>query len=147
MKRFLLIPALTLAGLVSVGCNYDGNTIQAEVPSGYHGQTGNVPTSGQYTLFHVTEFDKWGAPTKTEKVATKTLHENEKVGFDYILPADKAYDADARSDVWAFAGSYRVNLGPIQTLNDHYYWANPDDWDGYWSMRPERVLAKKATMY
>ena len=74
--------------------------------------------------------------------------EHDSLGFQYdcaLLP--KQYDADATSDVIAFARSWKLNLGPIKTLNDHYYWANPDDWDGYWAMRPERVLAKRATLY
>jgi hypothetical protein len=147
MKRILLIPVLSLAALLSVGCNYDGNTIRAEVPGGNHGQSGMVPTSGNYTLFHVTEFDKWGAPTKTVKVATLNLKENERVGFRYVVPEDKQYDADARSQVVAYAGSHEWALGPIQGFDDHYYWANPDEWDGYWSMRPVKVLGNKATMY
>ena len=43
MKRILLIPVLSLAAALLVGCTYDGDTIRAEVPGGYHGQSGVAP--------------------------------------------------------------------------------------------------------
>ena len=147
MKLTLFIPALALAALFTTGCSYDPSPIAAEAPGGTHGMAGPVPTSGSYTLYHVTEFDVWGAPVQTEKVKTITLKANERVGFEYVMPPENKWDAEAHSDVMAYAGSWSKNLGPIQTLNDHYYWANPDDWSGYWSTRPERVLMKKATLY
>ena len=148
MKRNFLIAALGLVALALTGCSYEGSAITAEVPGGYHGQSGTAPSNGVYTLFHVTEFDVWGAPSKTEKVTTIQLKASEHLGFEYYMPADKAYQADAHSDVIAYAGSkFRKNLGSIQTMDDHYYWANADDWDGYWSSRPMRVLGKRATLY
>jgi hypothetical protein len=148
MKRIFLISALALFATALTGCTYEGSSITAEAPGGYNPQKGVAPSSGTYTLFHVTEFDVWGAPSKFEKVVTVRLKEKDRVGFDYVIPADKMYDADAHSDVVAYAGAgFRKNLGPIQTMDDHYYWANPDDWSTYWAGRPTRVLGKRFTLY
>ena len=147
MKLSLLIPGLAVAALFVTGCNYDPSPIAAEAPGGTRGIAGPVPASGPWTLFHVTEYDMWGAPVQTEKVITLQLKANERVGFQYVLPPDQNWEPDAHSDVIAYAGSWHKDLGPIQTLNDHYYWANPEEWNGYWSQRPTRVLAKRATLY
>ncbi|HZK82745.1 MAG TPA: hypothetical protein VFC46_16795 [Humisphaera sp.] len=147
MKHLLLIPVIVFAALFSVGCSYDANTIRAEAPGGTHGQCNAVGVSGTYTLYHVTQFDMWGAPVTTEKLVSLNLTGNEHVGFDYVTPKDQQYNGDAKSEVIAYAGKFRRNLGPITSINEKYYWADPNEWEGYWSSRPERVLAKRATMY
>ena len=145
MKRIFLIAALALPAALLTGCAE--SSIKAEAPGGDHGQAGTVSSSGSYTLYHVTKFDNWGAPETTEKVITLDLKANDKLGFEYYLPKEKQFSPDAQSDVVAFAGSYRANLGPIQSINDHYYWCSPNDWSGYWAARPERVVIQKAVQY
>ena len=84
----------------------------------------------------------------TEKVVTLDLRANDRVGFEYVMPKDKEYMQDAQSDVVAFAGpSQHWNLGPITSIDDHYYWCSPDNWDLFWAGRPERVLAQKTIQY
>lgn len=146
MKRILFTAVLAFAAVLSTGCA--GSAIKAEAPGGTAGQTGTVPSSGSYTLYHVTKFDRWGAPETTEKVITVDLRANDRVGFQYVLPKEKQYMQDAHSEVVAFAGAtFRQNLGPITTLDDHYYWCSPNDWDSFWALRPERVVAAKAMQY
>ncbi|HWE02064.1 MAG TPA: hypothetical protein VG326_06600 [Tepidisphaeraceae bacterium] len=147
MKHLSLIPFLLLAALFSVGCTYDAATISAEAPGGTHGQCKAIDAPGTYALFHVTQFDMWGAPVTTEKLITLNLKDKDHLGFEYIIPKDQQYNGDAKSEVVAYAGSFKRNLGPITSINEKYYWADPNDWDGYWKSRPERVLAKRATMY
>jgi len=147
MKRYLLLtPVLAMAAVLSTGCA-DSGTIRAQTPGGStYTQAGVTQNAGQYALFHVTSFDEWGAPVTTEKLDTLTLGANVPVGFQFIVPKDRQYDPDAQSDIIAYAGSFRRNLGPVHSIDEKYFWAIPGEWDGYWSGRPERVLTKRLTM-
>lgn len=148
MKRYLLLtPVLALTALLSTGCSYDAGTIRAQTPGGSHNQAGVTDGAGQYALFHVTSFDMWGAPVTTEKLDTVSMGADQPIGFQFIVPKDKQWDPDAQSDVVAYAGSFRRNLGPIHSMDEKYFWAIPGEWDGYWASRPERILIKRATMY
>lgn len=146
MKRTLLTAALALSAVALLtGCSE--SAIRAEAPGGTHGTTGVIPASGAYTLYHVSKMDNWGAPVTTEKVITLNLKENERVGFLYELASDKQFNPDAQSSVVAFAGTFKKDLGPIRSIEDHYYWCSPADWDQYWAGRPSRVVAQKVVQY
>ena len=148
MKRTLITAVLALSAVALLtGCS--DTPIRAEAPgSSTAGQTGVIPSSGSYTLYHVTKSDYWGAPATTEKIVTLDLKANDRVGFKYELAADKQFNPDARSSVVAFAGSsFSKDLGPVQSLEDHYYWCSPSEWDSFWAGRPTRVVAQKAIQY
>ena len=148
MKRILLTAVLALTAVLSTGCAGDGNSIIAEAPGGPHPRNGVVPSTGTYTLYHVTKFDEWGCPVTTVKVVTLELKAEEHVGFEYLLPKERQYNSDDQSDVIASAGAnFRQNLGPVQSIEDHYYWCSPSDWNVFWATRPERVVFRKAVQY
>lgn len=146
MNRFWLTPVLALAALSGFACTIDKDSaIPAAAPAGNFGQSGSV-SGGTYDLYRVTQWDMWGAPTNAQKITSVNLNANEHLGFDYELPKDKQYSPDAQSDVIAYAGSRRINLGPIHSMDEQYFWATDGQWDGYWAGRPTRVLARRFTL-
>jgi len=148
MKNYLLVPVLALTALVSVGCSIgDTTSIPASVPGDRFGRSNRVDAAGSYTLFRVTQWDQWGAPASSEKLTTVNLQAGDLVGFDYVVPKDKQYSPDAQPGIVAFAATTRINLGPIHSFDEKYFWAKPGEWDSYWAGRPERVLMRKATFY
>ncbi len=137
MKPFLLIPVLALTVLTSFGCSIaEHPSIPASVPGGRFGQSNKVAQAGTYAVYRVTQWDMWGAPVNAEKVISVDVQANDRVGFDFVMPKEKQYSPDAQSDVVAYAGSRRINLGPLVGIDEHYFWANPNDWDGYWLGAP-----------
>lgn len=145
MKRTLFAVGLSLAAL-SLGCG-SSQTIKAETPGGSANLAGHVDATGTYALYHVTSTDKFGVPTHYEKVTTVDLQANEQLGFQFVMPKEKQWNPDAKSDVIAYAGSKNWNLGPITSMNEHYYWANPNEWDGYWAGKPERAVLQRLVQY
>lgn len=149
MKRFLLLPLLAVTTLACFGCGSNNNGgVRASVPGGaYSAQSATADAEGTFALYRVMHFDKLGVPLDAEKIASVNLHSSDRLGFDYVVPSDKKWDADTHSDVVAYAGSFRQNLGPILTINEKYFWCNPNEWDGYWSGQPARVLESRFTFH
>ena len=145
MKRNLFTVLLTLAGSMLVGCA-GPSAIKAQAPGGSP-LTGSVSSAGSYTLYHVSKFDEWGQPAHTDKLATVQLNADEHIGFKYVLPKEQQYNPDAQSSLVAYAGSFTQEIGAIPSINDHYYWCSPSDWDNYWAGHPARWAFKTAVQY
>jgi hypothetical protein len=145
MKHFLLTPVLTLAALLAVGCGHS-DPIRAEAPGGTIGQSHHVKSDGRLALYHVTQWNSMGQPEHAEKIATVPVKRGDRVGFDYVLDPQKAWVPDAHMDLVAFAdNSYRLNLGPVRSRTEKFYWAYEDGWDAYWAGQPQRTFWKTAT--
>src|SRR5471032_1561380 len=106
MKRILLTAGLALAAVTSFGCS-SGSTIKAEVPGGTYAKPGIIESSGSYTLYHVTKLNIWGGPDQYEKVTTVDLKASDSIGFEYVMTKEKQWDPDAKSDIIAYAGTFR----------------------------------------
>lgn len=150
MMRLWISAVLGLALTVcSIGCSQGGGSaIYASAPdSGNFGMNNAMRDSGRVTLYRVTKWDN-GQPDRngTESVASYNLRPGEKVGFNWVTDPAKMYDPDAHLNLEAYAGPHRVNLGPLESRKEKYYWADPNGWKGYWAGEPERKVTQAVMM-
>lgn len=145
MKLIPLSPVLMLASLLAVGCG-SSNPIRAEAPGGNKGLSHRVHSSGTYSLYHVTQWNGQGQPVNAKIVASYRLQRNQRVGFKYVFGSNAQWEPDAQSSVIAFAGDHSLDLGPIHSPYEKYYWADPSGWGAYWSTAPARDAIKAISM-
>ena len=148
MMRSLTLLAVSCIAMLSVGCGGSGqnNPIRAAVPGGGFGQSHRVHQSGTYTLYHVTHWNDSGQPVNAQKLASVSLRANDRVGFEYRLNGEQRWQPDAESDIIAYAGDQRMNLGPLRSMTEKYFWVKQGEWNSYWSTQPERTITKAVTL-
>jgi hypothetical protein len=149
MKRSLLLSGLVTLGLFAAGCSQHttANDVVANAPAGDNHLSGRIPETGTYILFRVNAAGRvTDRPTSVTQVASYDLQEGDRVGFEWVPDEKSANAPDAHMDLIAYAGSARQNLGPIETLEQHYYWATKAGFDHYWKDEPINGFVQRMTL-
>ena len=141
---FILVGCLLTASLM--GCSQGGKAIYAAAPDSNFSTSYTVRDGGKYSLYRVTRWNQDGQPENAEKLATYDLRPNERVGFNWVVDHSRMYDPDAHMNLQAYAGGNHINLGPIVSKDQKYYWADPSAWGSYWSGEPGRQFNRTLSM-
>jgi len=140
--RFWIFTGCCLAMAGAIGCSQGGKAIYAAAPDGNFSTNYTVRDGGKYSLYRVTRWNQDGQPANAEKLATYDLRPNEQLGFNWVTDRSRMYDPDAHINLEAYAGGNHINLGPIVSRGQKYYWADPSGWGGYWAGEPGRQISK-----
>jgi hypothetical protein len=124
MIRICTATALTLMILMMAGC-FPTTPGLVSMPGG-KGTSYTVQSGGHYILYHATKRIKNEAPDPkaTTQVASFDLRTGDTVGFEWVTNKAHEYDPDAHIDLFAYAGSHRINLGGLKSQQEVYYWSN-----------------------
>ncbi len=139
---FTVIVVSALSG----GCgNSSSSSLVAQAPGSNHPITAKTPTDGQYTLYRVTRFNGFGQPLDSKAIATYHLPRGEPIGFRWVSERAQNWHPHATLLLQAYAGDHEEDLGPITSTTEKYFWANPDNWKKYWTMRPGYAIEQRIT--
>jgi hypothetical protein len=109
-------------------------------PGSDHPITGQANAEGEYGLYHVTQFNKWGQPTEYKMLASYHLQAGDPLGFHWVIDKANINSPGAHMTLEAFAGDNKTALGPITTMIEKYYWSNTATWDANWHSEPAAAV-------
>lgn len=131
---------------MGTGCsNPAQSAVLAQVPGSDRPISSKTPADGEYAIYRVTQFNRLGQPEDAKVIASYHLPRGEPIGFRWITRRADAWHPDAKLQLQAFAGDHVDDLGPISSMLEKYYWANPAGWGHYWTIAPAVGFEQRVT--
>lgn len=121
------------------------SAIFAQVPGSDRPISTKTPADGEFSLYRVTQFNRFGLPEDAKVIASYHLPRGEPIGFRWTTPHAEAWHPNATLQLQAFAGDHVDDLGAITSMTEKYYWANPAEWSHYWTIAPAVGFEQRVT--